>query len=386
VKIRGFISYSHEDGTTLASGLAKYLTNLLPNFEAVYDDNVPPGNKIEDIKQNLETCNILILIITPASLRSTPIKDEIELANKRMMKIIPCKDEYLKMEWNHLPFNIKEFIGVEFENMDELKRKTYSALTKVLEQFASELQKSIEKSKTSRSELPPEKIKEMQPKHDKYPWSKFSFDRSDDSFNILASIIKGKINNIFLDKKALSLIVEIQSFDEEGLLKIVFPRKLLDSKSKGNDDQFFVLVDGKETEYEEMPSSKARALFIPLQKGSSEVEIIGTEVMGISYSGETKKENIITIPPNASIASNSEFFVPNSLEIHGGDKVRWENHDSAAHTITSGDIKGEGSDGLFDSSLIAPGASFEVALNKSGTYKYFCMVHPWAEGTIIVSD
>ena len=32
------------------------------------------------------------------------------------------------------------------------------------------------------------------------------------------------------------------------------------------------------------------------------------------------------------------------------------------------------------------GASFSVTLNTSGTYDYFCMVHPWMQGTVIVGD
>ena len=33
-----------------------------------------------------------------------------------------------------------------------------------------------------------------------------------------------------------------------------------------------------------------------------------------------------------------------------------------------------------------PGGSFSVTLNTSGTYDYYCMVHPWMQGTVVVGD
>ena len=55
----------------------------------------------------------------------------------------------------------------------------------------------------------------------------------------------------------------------------------------------------------------------------------------------------------------------------------------AAHTASSGTAAG-GPDGIFDSSLIIAGGSYSVTLDDEGTYPYFCMVHPWMQGTVIV--
>lgn len=96
MKIRGFVSYSHEDGSVLTNDLVRYLTNLFPNFEPIYDENVGEGSNIEEIKQKLSLCDVLFIIITPASLNSIPIKEEVNFAIKENMKIIPCKDNYLQ--------------------------------------------------------------------------------------------------------------------------------------------------------------------------------------------------------------------------------------------------------------------------------------------------
>ncbi|QUC65027.1 hypothetical protein NsoK4_01770 [Nitrosopumilus sp. K4] len=81
----------------------------------------------------------------------------------------------------------------------------------------------------------------------------------------------------------------------------------------------------------------------------------------------------------------NECYLPSSLKVFVGDTVQWDNIDTAAHTVTSG-IVVEGPDGLFDSGLFMSGNMFEFTFDEAGTYPYFCMVHPWMIGEIIVSE
>jgi len=76
-------------------------------------------------------------------------------------------------------------------------------------------------------------------------------------------------------------------------------------------------------------------------------------------------------------------FIPSTVVITAGGTVTWENVDNAAHTASSGTAAG-GPDGVFDSSLIMASGSYSVTLDDEGTYPYFCMVHPWMSGTVIV--
>jgi len=76
-------------------------------------------------------------------------------------------------------------------------------------------------------------------------------------------------------------------------------------------------------------------------------------------------------------------FIPSTVVITAGGTVTWENVDNAAHTASSGTAAG-GPDGVFDSSLVMAGGSYSVTLDDAGTYPYFCMVHPWMSGTVIV--
>ena len=77
-------------------------------------------------------------------------------------------------------------------------------------------------------------------------------------------------------------------------------------------------------------------------------------------------------------------FIPSTVTIDIGGEVTWENNDTAAHTITSG-TPTEGPDGIFDSNLVMAGSSFSHVFAEAGSYDYFCMVHPWMQGMVMVS-
>ena len=79
----------------------------------------------------------------------------------------------------------------------------------------------------------------------------------------------------------------------------------------------------------------------------------------------------------------TECYTPSTVTIAAGGTVIFSNTDTAPHTSTSG-TAADGPDGVFDTSLIMANASYSVTLSDAGTYPYFCMVHPWMEGTIIV--
>jgi len=81
----------------------------------------------------------------------------------------------------------------------------------------------------------------------------------------------------------------------------------------------------------------------------------------------------------------NECFLPSEVSINVGDTVTWVNDDTAAHTATGGNPV-DGPSGVFDSSLVLVGASFSFTFEEAGTYEYFCMVHPWMAGTVIVGE
>ncbi len=92
----------------------------------------------------------------------------------------------------------------------------------------------------------------------------------------------------------------------------------------------------------------------------------------------------VTISKGASTQSaGQKYFDPASLSVKVGTTVTWTNQDAASHTVTSGDPSA-GPSGTFDSSLIKPGDTFKHAFTTAGTTSYFCTVHPWMTGKVIV--
>jgi len=75
-------------------------------------------------------------------------------------------------------------------------------------------------------------------------------------------------------------------------------------------------------------------------------------------------------------------YTPSKFVIKQGNSVTWVNEDAAFHSVTSG-YYGEPS-GLFDSGYLDPEESFTFIFETVGTYDYFCTLHPWMKGQIIV--
>jgi len=95
----------------------------------------------------------------------------------------------------------------------------------------------------------------------------------------------------------------------------------------------------------------------------------------------------VTIPSGTSspgCETSNACYTPASVTISVGDTVKWDNTDTAAHTVTGGS-PADGPSGVFDSSLVMGKASFSHTFDKAGSYDYFCMVHPWMVGKVIVN-
>jgi predicted secreted protein with PEFG-CTERM motif len=78
-------------------------------------------------------------------------------------------------------------------------------------------------------------------------------------------------------------------------------------------------------------------------------------------------------------------YLPGTATVDVGGMVIMSNPDTAAHTFTAGSPT-DGPTGEFDTGLLMAGGSFEYSPNTAGEIPYFCMVHPWMKGTIIVQE
>jgi plastocyanin len=114
-------------------------------------------------------------------------------------------------------------------------------------------------------------------------------------------------------------------------------------------------------------------------------EVMKPEVESPAMTGPVTVE--VSVPSGTSVPGceeTNECYIPATVSINAGDTVSWLNDDTAAHTVTSGSAA-DGPSGVFDSSLLIAGGTFEHTFDSSGTEDYYCMVHPWMTGSVQVS-
>tara|TARA_R110002020_G_scaffold195343_4_gene396348 strand:+ start:49 stop:471 length:423 start_codon:yes stop_codon:yes gene_type:complete len=98
------------------------------------------------------------------------------------------------------------------------------------------------------------------------------------SLQIEYEITSGSVNSFTSDINTTSLIINITA-TEDGSLKAILPRKIIDSKYEEQDDIFYLLIDGEECKFTETTEDNQRTLTIPYEKESRQIEIIGTETI-----------------------------------------------------------------------------------------------------------
>jgi plastocyanin len=82
-------------------------------------------------------------------------------------------------------------------------------------------------------------------------------------------------------------------------------------------------------------------------------------------------------PTSVEVEMSDFAFVPDTITIPVGTSVTWTNQDPSTHTVTS-------ETGLFDSGILAPNASFSHSFTERGTFSYYCTIHPYMKGKVVV--
>jgi plastocyanin len=115
-------------------------------------------------------------------------------------------------------------------------------------------------------------------------------------------------------------------------------------------------------------------------------------VLPFDYSTEENNDELelivkgdVVMPSKVSRPGCEEIdrcYIPSIIVIESGKQVIWVNEDSAFHSVTSGFY--DAPSDLFDSGYLDPSESFTFTFDESGTYDYFCTLHPWMNGQVIV--
>jgi len=123
------------------------------------------------------------------------------------------------------------------------------------------------------------------------------------------------------------------------------------------------------------------------------VSVAGYVMYGISGSeAEDEPPAIRVIAPDVVMPTkvsrpgceaDDRCYVPAVISIVAGASVSWLNDDSAFHSVTSGAYGAP--TGLFDSGYMDPGEVFSHSFDEPGEYAYYCTLHEWMHGRVIVS-
>lgn len=78
----------------------------------------------------------------------------------------------------------------------------------------------------------------------------------------------------------------------------------------------------------------------------------------------------------ARVSISSIAFMPKVLHVRRGTTVTFANTSRTTHTATRR--------GSFDTGVIRPGRSATLRFRRKGSFAYFCRVHPFMHGKIVV--
>ena len=81
--------------------------------------------------------------------------------------------------------------------------------------------------------------------------------------------------------------------------------------------------------------------------------------------------------PAAVVHMHNFAFVPATIHVKAGDVVEWINDDDDAHTI-------DAADKTFHSGGLDSHETFTHAFKSTGSFAYFCALHPYMKGLVIV--
>jgi YVTN family beta-propeller protein len=125
---------------------------------------------------------------------------------------------------------------------------------------------------------------------------------------------------------------------------------------------------------------------IPVGNGPRKIAVQpGAPSMGRAEpvaSGTTAMMAVASAPPGAPQAGVAtridRFAFEPTLAAAPGEAITWTNGDAVPHTVTSADR-------LWDSGNLATGDSYSVTLDVPGSYPYFCSLHPYMRGMVVVA-
>lgn len=120
------------------------------------------------------------------------------------------------------------------------------------------------------------------------------------------------------------------------------------------------------------------------------IPLLVVSMLALAACGSGGSMDATSAPEAGSVADGRDVvvmrliaYVPATLEVSAGSTVTWKQQDAGFHTVTSGSVSKDPSgsvktspDGTFDSGQLAKDKEFTRSFDETGTFTYFCKIHP----------
>ena len=119
-----------------------------------------------------------------------------------------------------------------------------------------------------------------------------SVDTGESTYDIEYTANGVDIKSASADMDFMSVIFTVEVLDSEGQLEFNFDRDFFDAKLGSEDDEFFVIADGDELSFEETKVDSYRNIVFTIDPGTEEIEIVGSQIAGVSYLIEKEESDM----------------------------------------------------------------------------------------------
>ena len=124
--------------------------------------------------------------------------------------------------------------------------------------------------------------------------------------------------------------------------------------------------------------------------GATTPAAFADESEGNPHNIETADNDLLTpTGEETCLATEAGCYTPNTMTVDVGHTITMTNADDVdIHTFTSGTVDGftPSPDGSFESGLLYPGESFDYNANTVGEFPYYCILHVWMQGVLVVQE
>lgn len=115
-------------------------------------------------------------------------------------------------------------------------------------------------------------------------------------------------------------------------------------------------------------------------EGSNDVSVVNLasgKTATIAVGNAPRKVVVQPATDDVKVSIANFAFVPPAITIAPGDSVIWSNDDGAPHAVAF-------KDGTSGTDLLLPGKTFRRKFDRPGSYEYFCSIHPYMTGRVVV--